>query len=230
MLRALLWKDLRVNRLPLLIGIALLLAPYIIVSVAVTHMPLWEEATAASAWAVLLATGCHFSAMCSQASLAMLSGHVIAAERGDRSAEFIAYLPPSRGQILLSKAFVIVGAMAVVWGMNLALKWLADQLAGDTDASTLTSHTASLSQLAAIGILAAGAGWCASSMLENSGPAVTLAFVAPIVLFGFFQLTRYLVNWPDELSFSDVYFAGCWPVGLGLFLAGAAYYLQRVEP
>ena len=84
MLRALLWKDLRVNRLPLLIGIALLLAPYIIVSVAVTHMPLWEEATAASAWAVLLATGCHFSAMCSQASLAMLSGHVIAAERGDR--------------------------------------------------------------------------------------------------------------------------------------------------
>ncbi len=95
MLRALLWKDLRVNRLPLLIAVAMLIVPYIIVSVAVTNMPLWDEATKASAWAVFLATGCHFSVMCSQASLAMLSGHVIAVERGDRSAEFIAYLPPS---------------------------------------------------------------------------------------------------------------------------------------
>ena len=230
MLRALLWKDLRVNRLPLLIGAVLLVVPYIIVSVAVVNMPLWEEATRASSWAVLLATGCHFSVMCSQASLAMLSGHVIAAERGDRSAEFIAYLPPTRVQILLSKALVIGGALFVVWGMNLSLHWISDLLAGDLNASTLTSHMASLSQLAAIGILAVGAGWCASSMLESSGPAVSFALVAPIVLFGFLQLTRYLGNWPDELSFSDVYFAGCWPVGIGLFIVGIAYYVQRVEP
>ena len=86
LMRALVWKDLRLNRLPLLIGAALLVAPYIIVGTALTHMPVWEEAARASAWAVLLATGCHFSVMCSQASLALLSGHVIAAERGDRSA------------------------------------------------------------------------------------------------------------------------------------------------
>ena len=63
MLKALIWKDLRINRLPLLIGAFVLVAPYIVVGVAVTHMPLWEEATAASAWAVLLTTGCHFSVM-----------------------------------------------------------------------------------------------------------------------------------------------------------------------
>lgn len=230
MLRALLWKDLRVNQLPLLIGLVLLFVPYVIASVAVVNMPIWGESTSASAWAVLLATGCHFSLMCSQVSLAMLSGHVIATERGDRSAEFMAYLPPSRRQILLSKAFLVVGAMAIVWGMNLAIMCIANLLAGDTDASTLTEDMASISHLAAVGILAAGAGWCASSMVENSGPAVTLSLVAPIALFGFFELTRYLANWPDEPSFSDVYFAGCWPAGLGLFAIGTAYYLRRVEP
>ena len=205
LIRALMWKDLRINRLPLLIGAALLVAPYIIVGVAVTHMPLWQEATRASAWAVLLATGCHFSVMCSQPTLALLSGHVIAVERGDRSAEFLGYLPPSRGQVLLSKAIVLLGAAAIVWSLNLGTRFIAEYLAGDTDpASMLTGGMTSLARLAAIGLLAAGAGWCASSMLENSGPAVAFAMVAPIVTFGFFQLTRYLANWPDELSFSTV--------------------------
>ena len=231
LIKALVWKDLRVNRLPLLIGAAMLIAPYVIVSTAVTHMPVWEEATRASAWAVLLAAGCYFSVMCSQASLALLSGHVIAAERGDRSAEFLAYLPPSRRQVLFSKAMVLLGAAGIVWGLNLAARIIADHLAGDTDAARmLTGDMTSVARLAAVGVLAAGAGWCASSMLENSGPAVAFAMVAPIVTFGFFELTRYLAHWPDELAFADVYFAACWPIGLSLFAAGTAYFLHRVEP
>jgi hypothetical protein len=230
MLRALLWKDFRLNRLPLLIGIALLVVPYFLVSAAVMNMPLWEEATKASAWAVLLTTGCHFSVMCSQASLAMLTGHVIAAERGDRSAEFLAYLPPTRGQILVSKGILVAGTSAIVWGTNLGLQSIANLLAGDTDPNTLTANMAALSELGAIGIVACGAGWCASAMLDNSGPAVGLALVAPMALFGFLELGRYLVSWPNELSFSHTYFAACWPTGIGLFLAGTVYYLQRVEP
>lgn len=231
LVKALVWKDLRVNRLPLLIGMALLIAPYVVVGTAVTHMPVWEEATRASAWAVLLATGCYFSLMCSQASLALLSGHVIAAERGDRSAEFLAYLPPSRGQVLFSKALVLAGSAAVVWGLNWGASLIADHLAGDTDAARmLTADMASIGRLAAIGVLAAGAGWCASSMLENSGPAVAFALVAPIVTFGAFQLIMYLANWPDELTFADVYFAACWPIGASLFAAGTVYFLRRVEP
>jgi hypothetical protein len=209
----------------------MLIAPYVVVGTAVTHMPLWEEATRASAWAVLLATSAYFSLMCSQASLALLSGHVIAAERGDRSAEFLAYLPPSRGQVLLSKAVVLFGAAALVWGLNMGASLSADYLAHGTDAARmLTGDMTSLPRLAAIGVLAIGAGWCASSMLDNSGPAVAFALVAPFVTFGGLQLTRYLANWPDELSFSNVYFTACWPIGIGLLAAGTAYYLHRVEP
>jgi ABC-type transport system involved in multi-copper enzyme maturation permease subunit len=209
----------------------MLIAPYVVVGTAVTHMPLWEEASRASAWAVLLATSGYFSLMCSQASLALLSGHVIAAERGDRSAEFLAYLPPSRWQVLLSKAVVLFGATALVWGLNMGASLGADYLVHGTDAARmLTGDMTSLPRLAAIGVLAIGAGWCASSVLENSGPAVAFALVAPIVTFGGFQLTRYLANWPDELSFANVYFTACWPIAIGLFAAGTAYYLHRVEP
>src|SRR5687768_11798412 len=131
MLRALVWKDVRINRLPLLITVVLLAAPYGVVAAAVMQMPLWYESTRASAWAVLLATGCYFSVMCSQAALAMLSGHLIAVERADRSIEFIAYLPPSRLQLLLSKLLILAGAVAVVWAANLALREIAGYLAGD---------------------------------------------------------------------------------------------------
>lgn len=231
MLRALLWKDLRVNRLPLFIGVVLFLVPHGIVAAAVAHMPLWTEARPASALAVLLGTSSYFSIMCSQAALAMLSGHVIAAERGDRSAEFLAYLPPTRAQVLLSKAAVLLGAGAVVWGVNLGLRLLANYLADGTDAArSLTGDMTSLGHLAALGALAVGGGWCASAMLENSGPAVALALVAPVTLFGVLEFTYYVFGWPDDHSFARIYFAGCWLAGIALFAGGSTYYLRRIEP
>jgi hypothetical protein len=231
MLRALLWKDLRINRLPLLIGAFVMIAPYIVVGVAVTHMPLWEEATAASAWAVLLTTGCHFSVMCSQPTLAMLSGHTIAVERGDRSAEFLGYLPPSRGLVLVSKALVLAGAFLSVWGLNLLLQAIAFWLSPDSDtAGELTSHLATLPRIAGIGLLAAGAGWCASANVENSGPAVALGLAAPMVLFSVLQATHSAFNTPDELSFGAVYFTLCPILAVVFFTLGTFCYLRRVEP
>src|SRR5581483_10987631 len=131
MLKALMWKDLRINRLPLWIGGIVLVAPYLLVGIAVMQMPLWQEATVASAWAVLLTTGCHFSVMCSQPTLAMLSGNSIAVERGDRSAEFLSYLPPSRAMVLLSKAMVLLAAFLVIWGPNLIVLMAARLLCPD---------------------------------------------------------------------------------------------------
>lgn len=231
MLKALIWKDLRINRLPLLIGAFVLVAPYIVVGVAVTHMPLWQEATAASAWAVLLATGCHFSVMCSQPTLAILSGHIIAVERGDRSAEFLGYLPPSRGLVLFSKAVVLAGTFLMIWGLNLLLHATAFWLSPESDAAhDLTSHMASLPRFAGIGLLAAGAGWCASANVDNSGPAVALGLAAPAVLFGMLLAANSAFNTPDDLSFATVYFTLCPILAVVCFTIGTLLYLRRVEP
>lgn len=231
MLKALIWKDLRINRLPLLIGAFVLVAPYIVAGVAVTHMPLWQEATPASAWAVLLTTGCYFSVMCSQPTLAMLSGHLIAVERGDRSAEFLGYLPPSRGLVLFSKAVVLAGTFLAVWGLNLLLHATAAWIAPDSDAArVLTSHMASLSRLAGIGLLAAGAGWCASATLDNSGPAVALGLAAPAVLFGVLLAANSAFSIPNDLAFAAVYFTLCPILAVACFAIGTFCYLGRVEP
>jgi hypothetical protein len=180
---------------------------------------------------VLLATGCHFSLLCSQPTLAMLSGHTIAVERGDRSAEFLGYLPPSRGLVLVSKAVVLAGAFLSVWGLNLLLHTTAFWLSPDSDAAReLTSHIASLPRIAGIGLLAAGVGWCASANVENSGPAVALGLAAPMVLFGVLQATHSAFNTPDELAFGAVYFTLCPILAVLFFAIGTFCYLRRVEP
>jgi hypothetical protein len=231
MLNALIWKDLRINRTPLLIGAFVLVVPYIVVGAAVINMPLWQEATAASAWAVLLATGCHFSVMCSQPTLAILGGHIIAVERGDRSAEFLGYLPPSRGLVLFSKAIVLAGTFLVIWGFNLLLQAISYRLSSESDAAReLTSHLASLPRFAGLGLLAAGAGWCASANVDNSGPAVALGLAAPAVLFGMLMSTHSMFNVPDDLAFAKVYFGLC-PILAAMFFAiGTSCYISRVEP
>jgi hypothetical protein len=231
MLMALLWKDLRINRLPLSIGAFVLIAPYVVVGVAVTHMPIWQEATAASAWAVLLATGCHFSLLCSQPALAMLSGHTIAVERGDRSAEFLGYLPPSRALVLFSKALVLAGAFLAVWGLNLLVEATALWLSPDSDATrVLISQMPALPRIAGIGLLAAGAGWCASANVNNSGPAVALGLAAPLALFGVLQATNSALNTPDDLTFAAAYFTLCPILAVACFALGTFCYIRRVEP
>lgn len=231
MLIALIWKDVRINRLPLLLGAVLLVAPYFIVGLAVTHMPLWKEATMASAWSVLLATGSHFSVMCFQPTLAILSGNLIAVERGDRSAEFLGYLPPSRGLVLLSKGLVLAGVFILVWGWSLLVCAIAYWLSPESDASEeLTSHLASLPRFACIGLLAAGAGWFASANVDNSGPAVALGLAAPAVLFGLLLAFQSAFNAPNDLAFSKVYFVLCPILAAACFAIGTFTYLRRVEP
>lgn len=232
MIRALVWKDLRVNSLPLKAGTAMWLAPYGLAAMIVgTTTSLWDEATPNAAWAVLLATGSYFSVMCSQAALAMLSGHSISAERTDRSAEFLAYLPPSKRQILASKIIVLAGAAAVVWVGSCGVRLFAEWLAGDGNSTELLlANQPPLARLAAIGMAGIGGGWCASAMLESSGPSVTLAFATPLVVLALVSLATYLTGWPDQFTFARVYFTSCTVTGIVLFAAGCVYFLRRIEP
>ena len=78
MFEALIRKDLRICRQALVAGGVLLLAPYGMALVMVMNMPLWTEATPTSVWAVMLGWGSFFSVMCSQPTLAMVSGGIIA--------------------------------------------------------------------------------------------------------------------------------------------------------
>ncbi len=231
MFEALIRKDLRICRMSIVAGVVLLLAPYGMAAVMVMNMTLWTEATPATAWAVMLGWGSFFSVMCSQPTLAMISGSIIATERGDRSAEFLAYLPPERSEILQSKFAVLAGTAMVIYGVNLSVRFFADTLAGDTNGvEALTGDLPSMTYMAAVGVVAVGVGWCSSAALDNAGPAVALAFAAPLIVFSVLNLVEYLTGWPGQFDFERIYFGSCAGVGVIAFGIGTVYYLKRVEP
>ena len=60
---------------------------------------------------------------------ALVNGNVFTAERMDRSAQFLDYLPPTRRQILLSKLLVVVGFTLMVIVIALSAVLLAWSLA-----------------------------------------------------------------------------------------------------
>ena len=231
MLIALFKKDVRICRLPIIAGVVLLFGPFAMAWLIVSYMPLWNEATPATAWATFLGTGSYFSVMCSQPTLAMISGNIIAAERSDRSAEFLAYLPPSKAQVIGSKFFVLAMTVLVVWGLNLAVGAIAEWLAGETDAArTMTADLLPLRELATIGLVAVGSGWCASSVCSTTGPAVALAFTSPLMVLAVLTAIQYVAGWPSVHGFGSVYFPTCALLGATLFMIGTVYFLRRIEP
>jgi len=113
-LGALLWKDYRLNRLVLIAGLAVLLIPFLAaaaLSQTGKHTSLRELVAALSP----------LNAMVSMLVIAALGANTMTAEKTDRSAAFMAYLPPSRLLLLLSKAICVLGMSASLVGVNLAL-------------------------------------------------------------------------------------------------------------
>jgi hypothetical protein len=228
MLMELLRKDLRICRLPIVTGIASLIGSFvlaILIASSASAAPLWSEASA-TAWALALKHGSTFSAILCQATLAMIGGTIIATERADRSAEFLAYLPPSRWQLLRSKMVVFLGAFGIIWGIcivaDLLSRWLDSDVAAAVTSVPLTA-------IAPIGIVSSGIGWCASAKFDNTGPAVGLAFAAPLAMIGAIQGARWLFNWPIS-SVPDIFSISCTTLGIAAFLLGSIYYVRRVEP
>jgi hypothetical protein len=226
MLRALFWKDVRVNRLPLLTGVVLLVGPFFL---AVAAGSFNQPASTAATWGGILALGSIYSLACSQLTLAVLAGNLIAVERADRSAEFLGYLPPSKVQILLSKSALLIGTGVVITAVNLVTALVAHSLIGSATRASLGTSLLDFSQISLVGVGAAGVGWAASAKLETTGAPVLFAIATPIIVPGAFYLAYFAFDWPiHELSATTILLT-CGLVGAVFFVVGWVYYLRRVE-
>ena len=76
--------------------------------------------------------------------LALLGGNSIAGERVDRSAEFLAYLPVSRGRILASKLLVALAAVPLIWLPNLVILAITGAVEPRQSSRTIPSSGTSL--------------------------------------------------------------------------------------
>jgi len=252
----LLWKDYRANRMIVGMAIFLLVVPHVFVILGVLAT---KRGSPANSDIPNLAVGLIVSAAYSlgllQLVLAFLGGNVIAGERFDRSAEFLASLPVSRRRILASKLLLTLGLLAMIWLPNLLILALALPGMGLGTGGTLASEAlVPLRIMPFIGLAVFGVAWLASALGRSPALAACLGMLAPgavgLALWGLVWALRGLVLLavPSGVFASAAggigpalernapvlaeacYDGLCLIVAVVCFVVGTRKYLRGVEP
>jgi ABC-type transport system involved in multi-copper enzyme maturation permease subunit len=225
-MRSLIWKEYRLAR-PLLV---LALALFAMIYGGGTVMEInaaWPHWPTTKAWAGMLVSMGTIALLMAFCVTAMFGGHAIACERADRTAHFLAYLPPTKWQILAGKLIVPAIATAVIWAwLLLTVYVLAPRLGGEPVDFNGTMNPTGAASLCA---LTFGVGWLASALLESSVVPTILALASPVVL-GFALLTVTYVLGVPRAEATEWSNPACFGVGAAALVAGTWAYLRRVEP
>lgn len=226
-MRALIWKDYRMNRAPLLVALLLWLVPFALQAMEALHLS-WPAWPRGESWARHLSTAACIGLFLTAISMAILGGNSIACERADRSAEFLACLPPSRRKVLASKALLALAAGLAIWTVNLTvLLVLAPALAGQP---LPLPAGISLPPLAASTVFLFCAGWLGSALLESAAFATCIGFALPFLCGMLLALASTFLGWPPRGGLEAATTAMCLVLGPVCFLSGSAYLLRRAEP
>ena len=222
----LLWKDYRLNR-PLMILCVAVCGLVYVMGAAAQLASTWPQLPSSSDWAGMLVSYGTVAMYLTMCFAGLFGGYAIACERGDRSANFLACLPPTKLQILASKLTVSAGATAALWGWVLLTVYIIPPALGSQSATAGEFGTGW--GAASICVLTFGVGWMASAMLEKTTLPILAALLSPVavtiglVLVGtVFRIPLVRVTeWSNLVSVAT---------GLSTFIAGTWYYCQRVEP
>lgn len=225
-MKSLLWKDYRLARPVLLLGAALIGIAYLLGAV-MEIKSTWPSLPPSNAWGSMLVVYGTVALYFSAAITGMLGGHAIACERADRTTHFLAYLPPTKTQILASKLTIAAIATTVIWAwLLISVKLLAPSLAkpGDFDGSLF--YAVGGMQLC---MLTFGVGWLGSAIFESTLLPIIMALASPVAVGLAIFTVCDLVGIPRfEMSrWSGA--ASAW-VGVAAFALGTWRYYRRVEP
>ena len=211
-IRALLWKDYRINRLVLIVGAVLWLGPY---GVSVVY---YDPAAAPTPWALLLSIATYASLVLTLLTAALLGGSIVATERMDRSAEFLAYLPPSRRTVVLAKALFAVSPLLLIWTVDLFLLHLATR----SDALPAKEYASGLSALAGATVVVFGVSWLAASVSDSPAIAAGAGLGAALLLFLALACAINAHN-HHAADDGDVLDIRTWYTALGLILGALSF-------
>jgi ABC-type transport system involved in multi-copper enzyme maturation permease subunit len=219
----LIWKDYRVNRLVFITALVLLVVPHALFAILIWcrmgpehhNLNVFSESSICSL--ALL-----------QLVLALLGGNSIAGERIDRSAEFLAYLPVSRGRILRSKLLMVLAAVPLVWLPNLIVLTIAFTSGSRRPPVELYRW---LSTIAITGLTLFCVAWLFSCILDSPTFSVCAGLIVPLLLAIAVLWVRDRTggHTADEL-FLGWYWGLCLAISAASFMAGTLYYLRRIEP
>jgi ABC-type transport system involved in multi-copper enzyme maturation permease subunit len=235
-LKALLWKDYRQNRMLFVAGLIMLM---------ITPPTVWMLAYLVtgterlSNFNYMLTIAVNSDIPISAVIVAMLGGTIIAADRADRSAAFLAFLPPSRGMVVLSKALCAFSAAFLLFFIIVVTGICSFLL--DVRAINVTSIPQEvwkglllgISYLGSIGLLMFGTAWLAGSLSGSPAIASGVGIGCPVVLgVVILNLSLNVINKAGshtdmEIHMRDLYCVIAIVVGLACFIAGCLHSLYR---
>jgi len=226
-MRALIWKDLRLNRMILVMGATLFAAPFAIVAAAAWKEH-WPGLPPVTRWPYGLLPAALVSLGLSLLTLVTLAGNSIASERADRSAEFLAYLPPSRGAILASKVLVVLAPLGLVWAVDLLLAWVMTPATGPAPGGVGSVRETVLG-LAPAAVMLFGAAMLGSAVLDSPAIATSLGIGATMAVIFALAMMGSMSGWTAAELKRNAAIAFL-SLGGACFVTGCVCYLLRIGP
>jgi ABC-type transport system involved in multi-copper enzyme maturation permease subunit len=160
--------------------------------------------------------------MLSAAVMALIVSHILTAERMDRSAAFLAYVPFSRLEALMSKLVCALTLTAVFVGLDILLSTavLPYQHHRPYDSSAFMLVVAS------IGVLVFGGTWLAGTCLRNGAVATVIGVGLPFILWMSVLAGSAGKKISDE-DMTRIFMTAAISLGVAFFLAGLAVFMRR---
>ena len=242
MIRTLIFKDCRLMRTYIRLAAIATIVGYVasaIFTVYVTAEFREPELRTGAARALLsLKTGLWLGILSTGMLGTLLGASVFTQERADRSAEFLACLPPTRWQHLISKLSVSLGVTILMILVNLgavaAIHFLVPYARTNIaqlnhELSAPIPITLSL-WFGAIFSMYSGA-LAISVWTKTNGVPILCGLITPIVLFALRILVSFWLQVPYTGSeFQMAFAATCWVLSSLLIFLACYWYLLRWEP
>lgn len=160
----------------------------------------------------------------------IIAASSIALERSDRSAEFLACLPPTRWQNLMSKLLLVIsvvgGMLAIHNGATLGA-WIMTAYARTPFKVDLIANL----MVTCVVVCMTGFSFAGSSLMKSNGGPALLGFFSPLLSMSIVLGIGKLFDIPSEgNAFAIRYSITCVALGITMLLCGSLWYLNRSEP
>lgn len=223
-------KDFGMCKMLLIGGAVAVLLPYLAFGVYGLYEMNSSGMNTKQFWGMGLATATMFSSVITIVSLPFLGGYIVAGERRERSAEFLAYLPPKRTAILVSKLLICVGWTIFVLTVFLAFsQWLIPRLMGDE--STLQMNWETTPGMFAMFASMFCVAWMLSCIITSPVFSVVGGLCTPFVVLIFALSASVAFEQRIDHMMSPLnMFIGFTSIAVISFATGCFCYVRRVEP
>ena len=234
MIWALIRKDARLLRNYLRSAVVVTGCSYLVTAI-VIHRE--SPSDASTPWGIamtllVLALGSNLGFLSTAFMAALMAGSVFTLERSDRSAEFLACLPPTRKQNLVSKLSVVLVPIGLMIFVHILTNIAAHQVstyvpAGSYLRNGLLFATGILTYVSII-IATLGGALAVSALLKSNGVPVLCGLFNPFLVLGVVLILGYVLDIPAEGdAFANRYATSAFVIGGAFAVMGCYWYLTR---